>query len=147
MHGCCLNHLTSCSWSLSGWQPLLLYIVIPAVRSLSIYFISPVDNKDIWVWYISFLSIINVIRLIYMVIRELQTYCRGDFRLPPQSGWELWSSRLLYSVNTRKSAVLSYCWRLYPRSFWSKSSYKHVSNFGWLQNYDHLKLGIKAQDY
>ena len=46
-------------------------IILQAVRSLSIHFISPIDNKDIWVRYISVLSIINVIRLIYMVIHEL----------------------------------------------------------------------------
>jgi len=46
-------------------------IILQVLRSLSIHFISPTDNKDTWVWYISVLSIINVIRMIYMVIHEL----------------------------------------------------------------------------
>jgi len=28
-----------------------------------------------------------------------------------------------------------------------KSSYKHVSNFGWLRSYDRLKLTIDVNDY
>jgi len=28
-----------------------------------------------------------------------------------------------------------------------KSSYKHVSDFGWLQSYDRLKLRIEGNDY
>jgi len=28
-----------------------------------------------------------------------------------------------------------------------KSSYKHVSDFGWLRSYDRLKLGIEGNDY
>jgi len=28
-----------------------------------------------------------------------------------------------------------------------KSSYKHVSDFGWLRSYDGLKLRIKGNDY
>ena len=28
-----------------------------------------------------------------------------------------------------------------------KSSYKHVSNFGWLRSYDRLKLRIEGNDY
>ena len=28
-----------------------------------------------------------------------------------------------------------------------KSSYKHVSNFGWLWSYDRLKLRIEVNDY
>ena len=28
-----------------------------------------------------------------------------------------------------------------------KSSYKHVSDFGWLRSYDRLKLRIKGNDY
>ena len=28
-----------------------------------------------------------------------------------------------------------------------KSSYKHVSNFGWLWSYDHLKLTTEGNDY
>ena len=27
-----------------------------------------------------------------------------------------------------------------------KSSYKHVSDFGWLRSYDRLKLGIEGND-
>ena len=28
-----------------------------------------------------------------------------------------------------------------------KSSYKHVSDFGWLRSYDRLNLGIEGNDY
>ena len=28
-----------------------------------------------------------------------------------------------------------------------KSTYKHVSDFGWLQSYDRLKLRIEGNDY
>ena len=28
-----------------------------------------------------------------------------------------------------------------------KSSYKHVSDFGWLRSYDHLKLRIEGNDF
>jgi len=31
-----------------------------------------------------------------------------------------------------------YCRRWFPRSLWSKSSYKHVSDFGRLWSYDRL---------
>jgi hypothetical protein len=40
-----------------------------------------------------------------------------------------------------------YCRRWFPRSLWSKSSYKHMSYFGRLRNYDRLKLRIEDKDY
>jgi len=35
-----------------------------------------------------------------------------------------------------------YCRRWFPRSLWSKKSYKHVSDFGRLRSYDRSKLRI-----
>jgi len=37
-----------------------------------------------------------------------------------------------------------YCRRWFPRSLWSKSSYKHVSDFGWLRRYGHFLIPIHA---
>ena len=37
--------------------------------------------------------------------------------------------------------------RWFPRSLWSKSSYKHVSDFGRVRSYDRLKLRIEGNDY
>ena len=39
------------------------------------------------------------------------------------------------------------CRRWFPRSLWSKSSYKHVFDFGRLRSYDRLKLRIEGNDY
>ena len=39
------------------------------------------------------------------------------------------------------------CRRWFPRSLWSKISYKRVSNFGRLRSYDRLKLRIEGNDY
>ena len=39
------------------------------------------------------------------------------------------------------------CRRWFPRSLWSKSSYKHVSDFGRLRSFDRLKLRIDGNDY
>ena len=39
------------------------------------------------------------------------------------------------------------CTRWFPRSLWSKISYKHVSDFGRLRSYDRLKLRIEGNDY
>jgi hypothetical protein len=40
-----------------------------------------------------------------------------------------------------------YCRMWFPRSLWSKNSYKHVSGCGRLRSYDHLKLRIEGNDY
>ena len=37
-----------------------------------------------------------------------------------------------------------YCMRWFPRSLWSKISYKHVSDFGWLQSYGHFLIPVHA---
>jgi hypothetical protein len=39
------------------------------------------------------------------------------------------------------------CRRWFPRSLWSKTSYKHVSDFGRLRSYDRFKLRMEGNDY